>query len=76
MSVAVSNTSGLAGIAYWINNYYDLSDENKIDKKDNLVSEIKVWIDDEYNSGRQTVISDEELVEKINELSPGRFTER
>lgn len=76
VSVAVSNTSGLAGIAYWINNYYDLSDENKIDKKDNLVSEIKTWIDEEYNSGRQTVISDEELVEKINELSPGRFTER
>lgn len=73
ISVAVSNTSGLAGIAYWINNFYELADDFKIDKKDKLVADIKVWIDEEYANGRQTVISDEELVDKVNEYAPRRF---
>ncbi len=73
ISVAVSNTSGLAGIAYWINNFYELDDSNKIEKKDELVLKIKEWIDGEYDNGRQTVISDEELVDKINEFAPQRF---
>lgn len=73
ISVAVSNTSGLAGIAYWINNFYELDDSNKIEKKDELILRIKEWIDGEYDNGRQTVISDEELVDKINELAPQRF---
>lgn len=73
ISVAVSNTSGLAGIAYWINNFYELDDSSKIEKKDELVLKIKEWIDGEYDNGRQTVISDEELVDKINEFAPQRF---
>lgn len=35
--VAVSNTSGLAGIAHWINTYYHLPDEEKISKDTPLV---------------------------------------
>ena len=73
VAVSVSNTSGLAGIAYWINNFYDLSEDEKIDKKDDIVLKLKEWVDAEYENGRQTVISDEELVDKLNELAPGRF---
>ncbi len=73
VAVAVSNTSGLAGIAYWIDTFYDLEDGQKIDKKDPLCVQLKEWVDEEYNHGRQTVISDEELVDKVNELAPGRF---
>ena len=36
--VAVSNTSGLAGIAHWINSYYRLPDEKKLTKDMPLVS--------------------------------------
>lgn len=60
--VAVSSVSGLAGIACWINNYYRLSGENMVDKKDPCVAKIKEWVDKEYEKGRVTVISDEELV--------------
>ena len=35
--VAVSNTSGLAGIALWINTYYRLPDDRKVDKNSKLV---------------------------------------
>ena len=60
--VAVSNVSGLAGIACWINNYYRLKGDDRISKKDPCVEKIKEWVDAEYASGRVTVISDDELV--------------
>lgn len=59
--VAVSNTSGLAGIALWINNFYRLSEEKSVDKTHPCVAKMKEWIDKEYEEGRITVISDEEL---------------
>ena len=63
--VAVSNTSGLAGIAHWINTYYRLPDDRKVDKNSELVTRIKEWVDREYADGRVTVISDNELVDMV-----------
>lgn len=74
-AVAISNTSGLAGIAYWINTYYNLPEDQWVEKRDPLIEQIKNWIDGEYANDRQTVISDEELVELIARLAPGRFPE-
>lgn len=71
--VSCSNTSGLAGIAYWINVYFNLKDNEKIDKKSDLVLKIKEWIDKEYESGRQTVISDEEMLQIIDTYAPGKY---
>ena len=59
--VSVSASSGLAGIACWINNFYRLSGSRAIDKKNPAVAKIKEWIDREYENGRVTVISDDEL---------------
>ena len=59
--VSVSAASGLAGIACWINNYYKLRDSECIDKRDPAILKIKEWIDKEYEGGRVTVISDDEL---------------
>lgn len=64
--VAVSNTSGLAGIAHWINNYYRLDEEHKVDKNSDLVVKLKNWVDEQYEDGRVTVVSDEELVAAID----------
>ncbi|MBQ8649176.1 MAG: 2-isopropylmalate synthase [Clostridia bacterium] len=72
-SVAVSKTSGLAGIAYWINTNYRLSGDKKISKNDALVVSLKEWIDREYEDGRQTALSNSELEKKIEELSGNRF---
>ena len=65
---AVSNTSGLAGIAHWINTYYKLKEEQHVDKNSELVHEIKKWVDAQYADGRVTVLTDEELVKVINEI--------
>ncbi len=72
-SVLIGKASGLAGIAYWINENYRLKPEEAIDKRDPLVIDLKNWIDKEYEDGRQTNLSTNELEEKIEELSGNRF---
>ena len=67
--VAVSNTSGLAGIAHWINTYFKLPAEKHLDKSSALVAYVKDWVDKQYDEGRVTVIADFELLEVINEAS-------
>ena len=69
--VAVSKTSGLAGIAYWVNQNYCLRGERMLDKHSPLVEQLKEWVDREYESGRTAVMSTEELEEKIFSLSGG-----
>lgn len=70
--VIISKTSGLAGIAYWINNEYELVGTDKeVSKKSELVVKIKEWVDKEYENERQTSISPREihdLVEKWSDL--------
>ena len=53
---------GLAGIAHWINTYFGLPEEKKVDKGCSLVHEVKRWVDEEYEGGRVTVLTDEELL--------------
>ena len=66
--VSVSNTSGIAGIAHWLNSYFRLSEGKAYTKESVLVQELKTWVDKEYDEGRVTVLTDEELIEKINEI--------
>ena len=72
-TVQIGKTSGLAGIAYWINQNYRLKENEKLEKRDPLVVALKEWIDREYEDGRQTVLSNKEMETKIRELAPGRF---
>ena len=65
--VAVSNTSGLAGIAHWINTYFHLPEAKQVDKNSEVVAMVKTWVDQEYESGRVTVLTDEELLKVIDD---------
>jgi len=71
--VEISKTSGLAGIAYWINQQYNLEGEQELAKNDPLIVSIKSWIDQQYEDGRQTVISHKEMEELIEKFAPGRI---
>ncbi len=75
-SVMVSKTSGLAGIAYWINSNYELHGENELDKRDPLVASVKEWVDKEYEDGRTSSLSTDELETVIERLSEGRLKRR
>ena len=72
-SVMISKTSGLAGIAYWVNDNYALSGGEAVAKNDPLVVALKDWVDQEYEQGRQNSIARSELEAKVEELAPGRF---
>ena len=72
-TVQLGKASGLAGIAYWINQNYGLAESDRLDKRDPLVVALKAWIDKEYEDGRQTVLSNKELESKIAQLAPDRF---
>ena len=65
--VAISNTSGLAGIAHWINTYFKLPDNKKVDKNSELVNAVKDWVDEQYEEGRVTVLTDDELIVVIDQ---------
>jgi len=73
--VVVDAFSGLAGIAYWIDTFYELPTEAKVDKKDELVARMKELVDKQYESGRTTSISDRELDAMVNLISPVRHAE-
>ena len=49
--VAVDNFSGIAGIAFWINSYFGLKDEDKIDKKHPAIAYVKEQIDKQFEAG-------------------------
>ncbi|MDD6980225.1 MAG: 2-isopropylmalate synthase [Clostridia bacterium] len=74
-NVSVSATSGLAGIAYWINNHYGLEGDRAMTKQSPLVIEAKEIIDRLYEDGRTTVMSNEELETIVDELAAGHLAQ-
>lgn len=68
--VAVNEYSGLAGIAAWVNTYFRLKDDEKLDKKDKRIHEIKEWVDEQYRNGRTTIMTNEELEAAAKEIIP------
>ncbi len=68
--VAISNTSGLAGIAYWINKHFRLAGNKRVTKSDEIVIKTKAAIDKLYADGRTTLMGDEELFSIIESVSP------
>ena len=71
VSVLLGKTSGLAGIAYWINQNYSLTGEKAVSKRSALVAKVKEWIDSEYEKGRVTALSNSEIESKIAEIQEG-----
>ena len=67
--VAISNTSGAAGLAYWINKHYKLPDFREVSKHDELVIKTKAAVDKLYEDGRTTMMSDAELVAIIESIT-------
>lgn len=68
MHVSINNTCGLAGIAYWLNEYYEVPADKKIDKNHPVVVKVKELVDKEYENGRCTVMGDIELDEMIRSI--------
>ncbi|MBQ7291278.1 MAG: 2-isopropylmalate synthase [Clostridia bacterium] len=68
-SVSVSKTSGLAGIAYWVNKHYKLTGDEMVTKRDEVIVKMKEAIDELYAEGRITLMTDPELEELFVSIS-------
>lgn len=73
MTVSINNTSGLAGIAYWLNQNYELKKANKISKNHPTVAKIKEMIDKQYADGRCTVMTNEEMETLLEVADPDMY---
>ncbi|OPY91488.1 MAG: 2-isopropylmalate synthase [Syntrophus sp. PtaU1.Bin208] len=69
----ITDKSGKAGIAFWINSHFGLSGVNAIDKRHPGISRINKWINEEYEDGRMTTISSEEMEAKVRKYLPELF---
>jgi isopropylmalate/homocitrate/citramalate synthase len=67
--VAISNTSGAAGIAYWINKHLGLNGDKALTKQSPLVVKVKEEVDKLYEDGRTTLMGNEELMGIIDRCS-------
>ncbi len=65
-TVSIAQTSGLTGIAYWLNR--NLPAEGPFQKNDERVVRLKNWVDQQYADGRCTAISQLELMQAVHRL--------
>ncbi|MHC4983840.1 MAG: 2-isopropylmalate synthase [Planctomycetota bacterium] len=67
--VAITDKSGADGVAHWVNEFFGLKNEERINKI--KVHRLARWVIDQYEvEGRLTAISDEEMEAKTRELLP------
>ncbi len=71
-NVAITNRSGVDGIALWVNEYLNLKGEERLSKT--KVGRVARWVRDQYEvHGRITSISKEELIEVCKQHLPEYF---
>lgn len=71
--VVVDSFSGLAGIAFWINSYFRLKDDEKYDKRDEVCVKMKELVDAEYATGRTIYMSDNELRKMFKQVDEVKY---
>ena len=69
----ITDKSGKAGIAHWINSHLDLKGEDAVDKRHPGVSMINQWVMKSYEEGRLTSISHEEMDKQVRKYLPELF---
>jgi isopropylmalate/homocitrate/citramalate synthase len=69
----ITDKSGKAGIAFWINQHFGLTGEKMVDKRHPGISRINKWINEEYEAGRMTGISNEEMEKRVRKNLPELF---
>ena len=73
MGVIITDKSGIAGIAHWVNGHLRLDTDKKIDKRHPGLAKMNKWVMEQYERGRTTSISAEELIEKAKKYLPEYF---
>ena len=73
MAVSITDKSGTAGIAFWINSFFELEGKRKIGKNDSGVKRIYELVDEEYADNRTTSMSNQEMIAYTKLCLPDLF---
>jgi isopropylmalate/homocitrate/citramalate synthase len=69
--IAITDKSGLAGIAYWAQSFFSGAEgADKIGKNDERIKRVAAWVEQQYNEGRTTAISQQEMIEVVAKEFP------
>lgn len=71
--IIITDKSGRAGVAYWINNSLSLPKERQVSKKHPAVGEIYERIMQAYEGGRSTSFSNKEMTTLVKRYMPEFF---
>jgi len=65
----ITKTTRKTEVLRWINQYLYLINEKSVDENHPVVEEIFKWVETQYASGRETPISDEEMLVQMSKIS-------
>jgi len=71
--IIITDKSGRAGVAYWINHNLDLPPEKTVSKKHPAVGQIYAAIMKAYEEGRNTSFSNKEMTDLVKRYMPALF---
>jgi isopropylmalate/homocitrate/citramalate synthase len=71
--VNITDKSGIAGIAHWINHKLDIAKEERVDKSHPAITKIYDIIIEQYDKGRITSMSDKEMMALVKRYLPELF---
>ena len=71
--IIINDKSGTAGIAQWVITHFRLIGNRRVSKHDPGVARIYEWVQNQYNKGRVTSISNEEMEKIVRNFMPHLF---
>jgi len=73
LGVVVTDKSGIAGVAMWINLNFRLDGDKRIEKRHPGIQKIFDWVTEQYEQRRTTGISPQEMLEQTRKHLPELF---
>jgi len=73
-NVAITDKSGADGVALWVNNYLGLDGKARLSKI--KLHKICRWVSDQYEEGRTTAVSEQEMMAQIRIHHPKLYEKR
>lgn len=73
LGVNITDKSGIAGVAYWVNQQLVSRGREPLDKRHPALGKIHEWVMEQYERGRNTALSTEEMVQAVRQYLPEYF---
>lgn len=74
LTVNITDKSGVAGIAHWINSHFALVGRDRMEKTHPAIAQINKWVIKQYDDGRVTSLSEEEIERQVRIHMPEIFS--